>query len=173
MPATISVKFIVVFIPEDPYWLLATLRQAAALLNCAYNPLPMLILSRCPPSWLWQTLQRLVTNERRLSAVWAISSALSCEGLAVLFRKDLREFPSLEELSIEDEQTRGKRQRGLTKKELDVVLDLFRGYSIHAQARFTGVSNKTLYSQRQSGLKKIVELIPRLAAQIPRAQQKW
>ena len=43
-----AVKRIVVYLPDDPLWMLTTLRQAARLLDEALPPLPMLILSRSP-----------------------------------------------------------------------------------------------------------------------------
>lgn len=45
---TSEVGRIVVFLPDDPYWLLFILKEAAFLLAEAETPLPMLILSRSP-----------------------------------------------------------------------------------------------------------------------------
>ena len=64
-----AVKRIVVFLPDDPLWMLTTLRQAARLLDQALQPLPMLILSRSPAIWLWQTLLYQVSHPDRLRNV--------------------------------------------------------------------------------------------------------
>ncbi|MGM1331712.1 EAL domain-containing protein, partial [Klebsiella michiganensis] len=47
-----GVRRVVVFLPEAPAGLLATLKRAAALLARSATPLPMLFLSRSPASWL-------------------------------------------------------------------------------------------------------------------------
>lgn len=57
-----AVKRIVVYLPDDPLWMLTTLRQAARLLDEALPPLPMLILSRSPAIWLRQTLLYQVSH---------------------------------------------------------------------------------------------------------------
>lgn len=49
--------------------MLTTLRQAARLLDEALPPLPMLILSRSPAIWLWQTLLYQVSHPDRLRNV--------------------------------------------------------------------------------------------------------
>lgn len=64
-----AVKRIVVYLPDDPLWMLTTLRQAARLLDEALPPLPMLILSRSPAIWLWQTLLYQVSHPDRLRNV--------------------------------------------------------------------------------------------------------
>lgn len=64
-----GVRRVVVFLPEAPARLLATLKRAAALLDRSATPLPMLFLSRSPASWLWPTLLHQVADRRLLSAV--------------------------------------------------------------------------------------------------------
>ncbi len=77
-----AVKRIVVFLPDDPLWMLTTLRQAARLLDQALQPLPMLILSRSPAIWLWQTLLYQVSHPDRLRNVHTAPADLSCTELA-------------------------------------------------------------------------------------------
>lgn len=66
IPDIVTVRRIVVFLPDDPFWLLLTLRQAGLLLKHSAVPLPMLILSRSPANWLWQTLLHQVGKPRHL-----------------------------------------------------------------------------------------------------------
>lgn len=77
-----AVKRIVVYLPDDPLWMLTTLRQAARLLDEALLPLPMLILSRSPAIWLWQTLLYQVSHPDRLRNVHTAPADLSCAELA-------------------------------------------------------------------------------------------
>lgn len=61
---------------------------------------------------------------------------------------------------------------GVTKPELSTALDWLRGFSINHQAQRRGLSHKTLYTQRSSGLKKMVEHHPHLANRFPGSQTK-
>ncbi|MEH2922172.1 EAL domain-containing protein [Samsonia erythrinae] len=166
-------KRVIVFLPNDPLHLLASLRHVAAILNYGTTPLPLVIFSQCPSLWLWETLRRLVESRRSLSRIKAARSNLSCAQLAGILRHDESKPLSLEQQSLEEKHRQGKRYDGLTKRELDVVLGLFHGHSAIALARQQGVSIKTLYNQRISGLKKMVVPFPNIALQLPGTQQKW
>ncbi|EPU4372311.1 multidrug transporter subunit MdtN [Klebsiella pneumoniae] len=93
-----AVKRIVVYLPDDPLWMLTTLRQAARLLDEALPPLPMLILSRSPAIWLWQTLLYQVSHPDRLRNVHTAPADLSCAELA----HRLENAPRLERLAGND-----------------------------------------------------------------------
>lgn len=162
---------VVVFLPESPAWLLETLKQAAMLLERSATPLPMLILSRSPASWLWHTLQHQVVDRHLLSAVKAAASDLPVPCLGTLLRDSILDgYPSLEELAEEETRIVGKRPAGLTKPELTAILGLLCGYSASAQAKRRGISHKTLYNQRTAGLKKMVEHHPQMAPGFPGSQ---
>ncbi|MBZ7673404.1 EAL domain-containing protein [Klebsiella grimontii] len=166
-----GVRRVVVFLPEAPVRLLATLKQAAVLLDRSATPLPMLFLSRSPASWLWPTLLHQVADRRLLSAVRAAASDLPVPSLAALLRDAILDgYPSLEQLAEEEMRAFGKRPAGLTRPELDAILGLLCGYSASAQAKRRGISNKTLYNQRTAGLKKMVEHHPEMAPGFPGSQ---
>jgi DNA-binding CsgD family transcriptional regulator len=154
-----AVKRIVVFLPDDPLWMLTTLRQAARLLDEALPPLPMLILSRSPAIWLWQTLLYQVSHPDRLRNVHTAPADLSCAELA----HRLENAPRLERLASEAALIHGKRAAGLSHAELKVILALLQGQTIGEQAQRLGLSQKTLYTQRLAGVKKLVEYHPHLA----------
>ena len=162
--APADVRKIVVFLPDDPWWLLFVLREAAWLLTQAKRPLPMVILSRSPAPWLWQTLLHQVGDRRLLAAVQAVSSDLPCRRLAALLQGGLVGYPGLQQLSAIEALARGKPPSGLSKIELNATLALLYGHSITSQAQIRGVSQKTLYNQRTSGLNKMVEYHPHLAS---------
>lgn len=157
------VKCLVVFLPESPYWMLITLRMIASLLNRTTAPLPVLILSRSPATWLWRTLRKQVKNFQCLSNVRRVSSDLPCSQLAMILQRGIEQCPLLRQQSFKEEQIKGKSLAGLTKKELDAMADFFHGSNVTLQAKIQGVSRKTLYSQRKSGLKKMVQFFPSLA----------
>lgn len=125
-----AVKRIVVYLPDDPLWMLTTLRQAARLLDEALPPLPMLILSRSPAIWLWQTLLYQVSHPDRLRNVHTAPADLSCAELA----HRLENAPRLERLAGEAALIHGKRVVGLTHAELKVILALLQGQTIGEQA---------------------------------------
>lgn len=139
--------------------MLTTLRQAARLLDEALPPLPMLILSRSPAIWLWQTLLYQVSHPDRLRNVHTAPADLSCAELA----HRLENAPRLERLAGEAALIHGKRVVGLTHAELKVILALLQGQTIGEQAQRLGLSQKTLYTQRLAGVKKLVECHPHLA----------
>ncbi|EBE3722302.1 EAL domain-containing protein [Salmonella enterica] len=167
-PSPLSPGQMVVFLPDNPVWLLSTLQHAAFLLKQTDTPLPMLILSHCPAGWLWHTLLHLVADRSLLNKVRAASSSLPVRYLAALLHSQVPEdYPPLEQLSGLETVIHCKSPGGLSKPELNVILDLLHGYSIIDQVKHRGISQKTLYNQRTSGLKKMAEHYPHLAASFP------
>ncbi|CAM3343351.1 Cyclic di-GMP phosphodiesterase CdpA [Klebsiella spallanzanii] len=173
LPVETSIRRIIVFLPETPARLLTTLQQAATFLEHSATPLPMLILSRSPASWLWHTLLHQVIDHHLLSEVRTAASDLPVPSLtAVLQDYILQRYPSLKQLADEEIRLGGKNPGGLTRPELNAILGLLSGYSVNAQAKRRGISNKTLYNQRTAGLKKMVEHHPQLATRFPGSQTK-
>lgn len=173
LPGDADIRRIIVFLPETPARLLTTLQQAAAFLEHSATPLPMLILSRSPASWLWHTLLHQVIDHHLLSEVRSAASDLPVPSLtAVLQDYILQRYPSLKQLADEEIRLGGKRPGGLTRPELNAILGLLSGYSVNAQAKRRGISHKTLYNQRTAGLKKMVEHYPQLATRFPGSQTK-
>lgn len=143
-----------------------TLQQAASLLE--QSAMPMLILSRSPASWLWHTLQQQVNDRCILSKVQAAASDLPVPSLVRLLRSSfLEEYPSLEQLAEEEIRVAGKRHHGLSRAEFSAVLGLLCECSASAQAKRRGISHKTIYNQRTTGLKKMVEYHPQMATRFP------
>lgn len=172
-PDITMINRVVVYLPEDPYWLLTTLQQVASLLNRTDEPIPVWVLSRISVVWIWQTLQKLVTKAELLVDIRAGKSDLSCSQLAALLNGGYNECHNLEQQVLMEEQLWGYKNGGLTQKEITVLTDFFGGHSINLQSQIRKRSTKTLYSQRKSGLKKMAGYIPSLAENIPGALQKW
>ncbi len=95
----------------------------------------------------------------RLHNVHTAPADLSCAELA----HRLENAPRLERLAGEAALIHGKRVVGLTHAELKVILALLQGQTIGEQAQRLGLSQKTLYTQRLAGVKKLVECHPHLA----------
>nr|WP_231851565.1 EAL domain-containing protein [Citrobacter rodentium] len=166
--ALASARRLIVFLPDDPLWLLETLQQTALVLESAAMPLPVLILSRCPHGWLWHTLTHLVTNRRLLTEVRAAAADLPTRSIASLLRGHaLQAYPPLSQLAEQACFLYGPPGGGLSKPELNAILDLLHGYSIAERAKHRGISQKTLYNQRTTGIKKMAEQYPQLAAHFP------
>ena len=125
LPVRAAARRIVVVLPDDPLWLLTTLQQAALLLDQATAPLPMLILSRCPDRWLWHTLGHLVTRGSLLTEIRAVASDLPTRCIAALLRgHGLQDIPPLGQRADNEALIYGKPTIGLSKPELNAILDL-------------------------------------------------
>lgn len=157
-----DIRMMVVFIPNEPFWILESLRHVAALLNTALAPIPVLLLSHCSAAWLWQTLGKLVKNTEYLSALYSTSANLPCHQLAPLLRGNLWRCPLLATQAKEEEKIMGIHSDGLTPKELDTMLGMLNGLSIRQHAQVRNLSAKTLYNQRRAAMKKISEQTPSL-----------
>lgn len=173
LPAGIEIRRIVVFFPEAPVKLLDTLLQVASILEHSGEPLPMLILSRSPVSWLWYTLLYQVVDYHLLERVRAATSDLPISTAITLLQNYIQErYPTLKQMAHEEMRFVGKNCSGLTRPELNAVLGLLNGCSANAQAKRCGISRKTLYTQRTAGLKKMVKYHPQLANRFPGSQTK-
>lgn len=157
-----DIRMVVVFIPNEPFWLLESLRHLAALLNAVEAPIPVLLLSHCSALWLWQTLSKLVKNTEHLSAVYSTSAGLPCHQLAPLLRGNLWRCSPLATQAEEEELVLGIHSDGLTPKELDTILGMLSGMSVRQHAQVRNLSVKTLYNQRRAAMKKIAEQTPLL-----------
>lgn len=167
IPTAFSAKEIVVFIPNDPLWMLLVLREASRLLSSAKPPLSMVLLSRSPAPWLWKTMLHQVGDQQLLEAVKMIPSDLPWCQLETFLVQGLSDYPTLRQISAIEIQAYYKTSLGLGKEELNTVFALLHEQSIISYARTRGVSLKTLYSQKKSGLNKIVAYHPHFAAYFP------
>ncbi|HBZ9867678.1 TPA: EAL domain-containing protein [Salmonella enterica subsp. houtenae] len=154
------IRSMIVFIPDDPYWLLATLRRMVMLLNMSKSHIPVLILSHCSASWLWNTLRKLVTDLDQLTSVTSASAVLPYEQLSSLISAGVKVEHRLEKQADKEEKTLGYCPKGMTIKELEVVMDLLKGCSVRNQSMARNISRKTLYNQRRTGLRKLKEQYP-------------
>ncbi|EMH4163341.1 EAL domain-containing protein [Pluralibacter gergoviae] len=173
LPTGVNIRRIIVFLPDTPVMLLATLQQTVMLLEQSTTPLPMLLLSRRPAGWLWLTLLHQDIDHHLLSEIRVAASDLPVPCLiALLLDYILEKYPSLEQLADEEIRLSGRKKDGLTRQELNATLGLLSGCSVNAQAKQYGISPKTFYNHRAKGLKKLAEHHPQFAMQLPGRQAK-
>ena len=122
----------------------------------------MLILSRSPAIWLWQTLLYQVSHPDRLHNVHTAPPICPARSWPIGWR-----MRRGERLAGEAALIHGKRVVGLTHAELKVILALLQGQTIGEQAQRLGLSQKTLYTQRLAGVKSwwnVIRIWPPLSA---------
>lgn len=155
---------LVVYIPDVPLAALRMLKQVALLLgrnngrsDCVF------ILSHFSPAWLYRTLLHLSGMKTLPVGVMATRADLTCHHLTLFISRDGNRLP-LKDLAAAEERSAGHRMRGLTRCELEVVMDYLDGRT--AKSR-TETSPKTQSIQRNSGLRKLVGQLPSMSEHLP------
>ena len=165
-------KRITVFLPNDPRVVLDTLNSLSLLIKAYKAPINILLLSHLQPYWLYRTLQNIVPLRKLLSSVRAARPGTEKNQIFKLLNKNPDEFPLLEQLSRDNTRNNGPITEGLTRRELDVILNFLNGSSVSIQSTQQNVSIKTLYSQKITGLKKLSMQFPTLKALLPGTERK-
>lgn len=158
---------IVVYLPNDPYMLLVSLKCLAILIKAEKSPANVLLLSHQQPSWLYRTLKNLAQGGKKISAVRLIKPDTDTLYMLRLLQKDPDAFPLLELLAHEEVRDKKHIIEGITRRELDVMLKLLSGNSMMEQSIESNLSIKTLYSQKVTGLKKLSTQFALLAKLLP------
>lgn len=157
---------IIVFLPNDPRWILYTLRKIGWILRNSKKNCEMLIMSNSPHNWLWQTLLHLTGDKNQLRGVRVIDSTLSMKKLELILKNNWNLYQNIENTSALNSIAYGDEKYGLTKSELNAVLDYVTGTNLHRQAKARGLSPKTLYNQRVSGLRKMIKSHPNFRSKV-------
>ncbi|MXG37994.1 diguanylate phosphodiesterase, partial [Escherichia coli] len=84
----------------------------------------------------------------RISSVADLASSLNIRGEKLKERSRLLRSQYMASAN----QTKIK---GLTKREIDVLLRFYRGISVKEQCERAGLSNKTIYTHRKEGMNKL------------------
>lgn len=153
---------VVVYLPNELISMLTTLQELSLLCRLYSHPLSVLILSTARPEWLYSTLRALTGGGASLAAMRIVSPEISLQSLARML-KTWSQIPLLAE-----QERNSIRGEGITSRELDVVLNQLLGENIITQEKRLGVSCKTLYSRRISGLRKLTDQFPYLTNLLPR-----
>ncbi|EOZ4934780.1 EAL domain-containing protein [Enterobacter hormaechei] len=143
---------VAVFLGRDVAAFLESLKQLVSVLNALPVICSVTLYGAIPERWLYATLCSLVNNTKSLSMIRIanISDVMDCADNIYDVHTDssriLRDGPEKE----------GKESlNGLTKRELTVLLNFYRGISIKEQSARLGLSDKTIYTHRKVGLDKL------------------
>ncbi|WP_253384670.1 EAL domain-containing protein [unidentified bacterial endosymbiont] len=142
-----------VFLGREAVSLLGTLKKLAGLLNALPVIRPVLLYGKVPDSWLYFTLENLVSHKSKLSLV-KIASLSDIENSFRNPKDILRDNSrSLVKESFHCAYKSGMKY--LTKREFEVLLNHFRGMTVQEQCKRMELSNKTIYTHRKEGLRKL------------------
>lgn len=150
--ATISV-----FLERDIVNLLESLKKLASVLNALPVLKPVTLYGKIPDSWLLHTLGSLLDNKFKLSAIRIADNPdmtayfTDNPGAWKHRSRPLREA-SNSGFDCKDSL------KGLTKRELEVLLNCYRGIPVKKQCEVTGLSDKTIYAHKKEGLKKLHQI---------------
>lgn len=145
-----------VFLGKGVVSLLESLKRLA----CVLNKLPVIrkvtLYGEMPDGWLYRTLGNLLNNTFQLSLIRiaSVSDVMTC------FRMHNDVFKD-NSRSLRDQYWGVSYQenvKGLTEREVSVLLNFYRGMSVKEQCEKMGLSNKTVYTHRKEGVKKLQQI---------------
>lgn len=162
----------VFYIPKESFYFLLMLIYIAERIKKVHPDTDFVFISGVSCSWLYQNILQMAGGEKFVFSAKIISSKLSVKRLEQYFTR-VREnlpFTSRDRFTV---NRRGMSNEGLTPRETEVLLDLFSGTDTALVERNRNVASKTLYNQRKSGLRKMVENSAELAGKLPGASKRW
>lgn len=147
-------RCISVFLKGDLPTILLTLKKSISLLNALPCSVTMTIYCGLPATWIYRMVLSLIKDRYKLKTIRIASLSHSCEDILH------NDFPRLEDAVRLDEMLTGNLAKGLTSRELDVVLNAYRGISVKQQSEMYGLDVKTIYTHRTEGLRKLQFIQP-------------
>lgn len=144
---------IVVFLGKGVVNLLESLKRLASILNALPVIRHVTLYGDIPDGWLYRTLGSLLNNRYQLSLIRLahVSDVMTCFHTHHNGFKDysrlLRERSS--DISSNDNI------KWLTRREIDVLLNFYRGMSVKEMCDRMELSNKTVYTHRKEGMLKL------------------
>jgi len=161
-----SCSRLIIYLPRDISDLFFLLKTTANYLMQSKNPEEIIVITPYSFNRLYHTLRSLL-SPALLRKVSAIDAAVSLQDIACRLAVASPEEDCLPIQARREEIATGELMVGLTRSEYDCVLDFFCGRSIKEpfySPKSSAVS--TRYSQRNSGLRKLVAQLPDIAADI-------
>ncbi|MEL4867940.1 EAL domain-containing protein [Pantoea agglomerans] len=144
---------IVVFLGKGIVSLLESLKRLASVLNSLPVIQRVTLYGDIPDSWLYRTLSSLLNNSRQLSLIRMASVSDVINSISIrdnifkegsrLLRDRYLDYSAKENL------------KWLTRREVDVLLNFYRGMSVRELCDTMGLSNKTIYTHRKEGVQKL------------------
>lgn len=145
-----------VFLGKDIVNLLESLKRLASVLNALPVLKRVTLYGKIPDSWLQRTLGNLLDNKLTLSMIRIanISDVVECHKNNPAAVKDCSRLLREASLGFPGNYS----YKGLTRRELEVLLNSYRGISVKKQCEITGLSDKTIYTHRKKGIKKLHQI---------------
>lgn len=164
--------FCVFYVPEEPFHFLLTLMHIARSLRRKSPDTTFIFISSVPCEWLRQCLQQMAGGESLVFSARIVSSGLSVARLEQYFQRVRMNLPfaSCETIPHRRVVVPGE---GLTPRETEALLDLFSGGGNPLVEHNKIVVAKTLYNQRKSGLRKMIENSAELAGKLSGSARRW
>ena len=144
---------ICVFLGDDIVLLLESLKKLASVLNDLPVVRRVTLYGKIPDSWLYRTLGSLLHDKQHLSRVRV--ARVSDISDAFKNTADVAENHSRLLCEAYTDCSYKEVAKGLTRRELDVLLHFYRGMSVKEQCEKMGLSDKTVYTHRKEGVRKI------------------
>ena len=144
---------IVVFLGKGIVSLLESLKRLASVLNALPVIRRVTLYGDLPDGWLYRTLGTLLNNSYQLSLIRLarVSDVITCIHTHHHVFKD-RSYVLRDRYKDNSSQETVK---WLTKREIDVLLNFYRGMSVKEMCDEMGLSNKTVYTHRKEGVLKL------------------
>ncbi|WP_230353814.1 EAL domain-containing protein [Lelliottia sp. WAP21] len=143
-----------VFLKGDLCAILDTLKKCVSFLNAVPEKIPVIIYGRLPMNWLFNMMKASLIDKRTLGNIRVASLPRGWQDIVGQNNLLLKEAAQIEE------RLTGCATKGLTLRELDIVLDFYRGMSVKEQSEKLGLGIKTVYTHRQEGLRKLQFIQP-------------
>lgn len=144
---------VVVFLGKGILSLLESLKRLASVLNALPVIRRVTLYGDIPDGWLYRTLGSLLNNSYQLSLIRLarVSDVVTGSDThhhvfkerSYLLRDRYRDNSSQDNV------------KWLTKREIDVLLNFYRGMSVKEMCDEMGLSNKTVYTHRKEGVLKL------------------
>ncbi|VEC00498.1 Bacteriophytochrome cph2 [Cedecea lapagei] len=160
-------SYLIVFIPEDPFHMLMTLKSLMSLLQINHHNINIIIISSLSASWLFSYFKNVMPRSANLNTIKIVSIYASVVKIRNTLLKDIKSIPTLASLARQEERNGGLRHEGLTLHEINTLLDLFSIPNPDKTEAVKNFSTKTLYNLRSSGLKKLAAIHPMMARLLP------
>jgi len=162
----------VFYVPRALFYFSLTLLSIAQRITKHYPGANYIFVSSVPCDWLYRNILQMTGGENFTFNARIVSSKLSVNRLEQYFKRvhlnlpyTIREcFPVINGYVVNN---------GLTIRETQALLELFSGIGTNFVEKNKKVATKTLYNQRRSGLRKMIENSDTLARQLPGASKRW
>lgn len=161
---------IVVWLSDTPLEMLTTLQALARLCHLSPVPLSVLILSPVRADWLYRTLSGMTGGCGPISGLRILPAKMSVQNID-------RQIMCWERIPLFSSQARRlennypDKLESLSAREVIVMIGTLQGESIAILCEQLGLSNKTLYSIRSSGLRRLTKIFPSLNHLLPRSKR--